>query len=154
MEFIDTHAHLDFEYDTGKTVDTIIDDAAKVGVNKIITISSDIKSLDTSTEITKKYDNVYHSLGIHPHDAKDFNTEIEDKIISLKNKKTVAIGEIGLDYYYEYSDKKIQKEVFIRQTEIARKLSLPLIIHVREADKDALEIITSEYNNFCNAVIH
>lgn len=155
MHFVDTHAHLDFEYEANLDTKKIIDNANKAGVSKIITISSDLKSIDNASKISQDFENVFHSLGLHPHDAKDFNNEVANKIIALKNKKTVAIGETGLDYYYEHSPRDIQKKVFIEQIELSYELKLPLIIHVREADKDCYEILSSETkDNELKGVLH
>ncbi len=154
MEFVDTHAHLDFEYEKGETTKEIIQEARNNNVTKIITIGSSVESLDKICEIAKSYDSVFHSLGIHPHDAKDFNTDIEKKIKELNNNKCVAIGEIGLDFHYDHSPRELQKKVFIKQIEISRKLKLPIIIHIRQADLLAYEILQSEYSNMCSGVLH
>ena len=154
MEFIDTHAHLDFEYDEGKTLEDIVDEAKKDGVSKIITVASAPDSLDSVAKIAASFDGVYHSLGIHPHDSKSFSPEIEKQILKLNNPKCVAIGETGLDYYYEHSERQVQKKAFIKQIDIARELKLPLIIHIREAYKDAYEILRSEFKDICPAVLH
>jgi TatD DNase family protein len=154
MEFIDTHAHLDFEYEDGVTPEQIVKEAKENNVIKIITIGSNPASLKKIRDIADSFDNVYHSLGVHPHEAKDFTPDIEKEIYALKGKKCVAIGEIGLDLYYEHSPKDIQKKVFVRQTEMARELKLPVIIHIRDADMDAYEILKSEFNGSCNGVLH
>lgn len=154
MELIDTHAHLDFEYDSGKTVKDIVDEAALEKVTKIITISSSPDSMDEVKNIASSFDNVYHSLGVHPHDSKKFNNETEKKILSLNNKKCVAIGETGLDFHYEHSPRDVQKKIFQKHIDIARELKLPLIVHIREAYSEAYEILKSEYRDTCNAVLH
>lgn len=142
MEFIDTHAHLDFKYDN--SIETIIEEAKAEKVNNIITISSSVESLENAYKISNGYENIYYSLGIHPHDAKYFTKEIEEKIKKLKNNKCVAIGEIGLDYFYNHSEKNTQKKVFVKQIEIAKELKLPIILHSRDADTDTYEILKSE----------
>lgn len=154
MEFIDTHAHLDFDYDEGVTVDKILQEAKDNNVTKIISIGSSVESLEKVNSISNAYEQVFYSLGVHPHDAKDFNTDVENKIKELKNKKCVAIGEIGLDFYYDHSPRDIQKRVFIKQTEIARGLGLPVIIHIRQADNIAYDILKSEYKDHCKGVLH
>jgi len=154
MEFIDTHAHLDFEYEEGTTPEKIIKEASEVGVNRIITTGSDPSSLKKIYDIANTFDNVYYSLGVHPHEAKDFNSEIEKEILSLKGKKCVAIGEIGLDFFYDHSPREIQKKAFVRQIDMARELNLPIIIHIREADKEAFDILKNEFKDFCNGVVH
>jgi TatD DNase family protein len=154
MKFVDTHAHLDFDYDEGMTVKKILQEAKDIGVTKIITIGSSVDSLEKISSISSSNEEVFYSLGIHPHDAKDFNVDIENRIKELKNKKCVAIGEIGLDFHYDHSPRDIQKKVFIRQTEIARDLGLPIIIHIRQADDLAFDILKSEYKDHCNGVLH
>jgi TatD DNase family protein len=154
IRFIDTHAHLDFDYEDGKTPADIVKEAKEKNVTRIITISSSVESIQKSFEIAKDLDDVYHSMGVHPHDAKDFNGDVEQKILSLKNKKTVAIGEIGLDYYYEHSPKETQKKVFVKLIHLARTINLPIIVHVRDADKEAYEILKSEYDGSCSGVLH
>jgi len=154
IQFVDTHAHLDFEYDDGKTTADIVKEAKEKNVTRIITISSDPGSIKKSYELAQTFDNVYHSMGVHPHEAKDLNSDIEEEIIRLKNKKTVAVGEIGLDYFYEHSPREVQKKAFVRLINLAQKLDLPIIVHVRDADKDAYEILKSEYNNMCKGVLH
>ena len=154
MEFIDTHAHLDFEYEEGVTPEKIINDAAERGVNRIITIGSDPASLKKIHDIADTFENVYHSLGVHPHEAKDFNADIEKEILSLNGKKCVAIGEIGLDFFYDHSPRDIQKKVFVKQIDMARELDLPVIIHIRDADREAYDILKNEFKDFCNGVVH
>ena len=154
MEFVDTHVHLDFEYDPGKTVEDIVKEAVDRRVTKIITIGSDIKSLRKAFDISNRFENVYHSLGIHPHNATSFNRNVENKIYELNKSKCVAIGEIGLDFYYEHSPRDIQKRVFVKQIDIARELKLPVIIHIREADMEVYEILKSEFKDFCTGVVH
>ena len=154
MEFVDTHAHLDFEYEEGITPEKIIKEASEVGVNRIITIGSDPASLKKIYDIANNFENVYYTLGVHPHEAKDFNLEIEKEILSLKSKKCVAIGEIGLDFFYDHSPRDTQKKVFVRQINMARELDLPIVIHIRDADREAYDILKSEFKDFCNGVVH
>ncbi len=154
MEFIDTHAHLDFKYEDNETVKDIIDRALKNEVTKIITISSSPDSIESAFKLSQEFENIYHSVGVHPHEAKDFSSDIESIMFKSNNKKCVAVGEIGLDYHYNLSPMEVQKKTFLRMTEIARELKLPIIIHTREADKDTYEILKSEYKDNCNGVLH
>lgn len=154
MDLIDTHAHLDFEYEEGITPEKIVKEAAENNVNKVITIASDPASLKKVKQISESLDSVYYSLGVHPHEAKDYNTDIEENIKHLKTKKCVAIGEIGLDFFYDHSPRDLQKKVFVKQIDLARQLKLPVIIHIREADLEAYEILKSEYKDACNGVVH
>jgi TatD DNase family protein len=153
MELIDTHAHLDYDYEN-KTVKELIDSAKSVGVGKIISVTSEPKSLKKAYDIAHEFENIYHSLGIHPHEAKDYSATVEAEIKDLNSKKCVAIGEIGLDFFYNHSDQEIQKKVFIRQTELARELNKPIIVHIRDADAQSYDILKTEYKDHCNGVIH
>lgn len=122
-------------------------------VTKIVNIGADLQSSRNSVELSKKYDFVYASVGVHPHDVKDMTQQDLEEIKQLsKNKKVVAIGEIGLDYFYEYSDKESQRKWFIKQLELAKELELPVVIHSRDADNECYEIIKN--NCFTPAVIH
>ncbi len=154
MELIDTHAHLDMEYAEGETVKNIVDRASKNNVKKIITISSSPDSIMSAHKLAESFEGVYHSIGLHPHEAKDLSSGLENTMRSLNSKKCVAVGEVGLDYHYLLSPMDIQKKVFVKMIELARELGLPLIIHSREADKDTYEILKSEYKDICNGVLH
>ena len=155
MFFVDTHAHLDFEYEQDITPEKIIKEAEDNLVTKIITISSDVPSIRRSFEIASKFQNVYHSMGVHPHEAKDFNQEVEKDILFLKSKKLVAIGETGLDYYYDHSPRDVQRSAFIKQIGLAYELKLPLVIHVRDADQDCYDILKTELiKNNISGVLH
>jgi TatD DNase family protein len=149
-QYIDTHAHLDFDFDLD--TNTIVLNAKEKKVNYIINISSSVESLAKVSKLSITYNNIYNTLGIHPHDAKDYSKEVENNIYKLKNVKTVAIGEIGLDFFYLHSSKEQQKKVFIKQIEIAKALGLKIVLHVRDAHKEALDILEQEKTH--NAVIH
>ena len=126
---IDTHAHLDMltEFDIS-------------GVGKVIIPSVEIKTMDKVVELSDNK-NVYSMVGIYPTEAKTYTKEIENKMIELaKNPKVVAIGEIGLDYYWDKTFVDLQKEVFIKQIKLANKLNLPIVVHDREAHKDCYDI--------------
>lgn len=153
MFFVDTHAHLDFEYEENITPEQIVKEAQDCLVTKIITISSDVPSIKKSFDIASKFPNVYHSMGVHPHEAKDFNQAVENDIKNLINPKCVAIGEIGLDFFYEHSPKDVQKKVFVQQIGLAHELKLPLILHVRDADKEAYDILKTELKEL-KAILH
>jgi TatD DNase family protein len=141
--FIDTHAHLFYPNFQGE-LDEIISRARQNGIDYILVPATDLKSAEQVFELTKKYDMVYGSVGVHPHDTKDWDSSLVSKIEKLtKNKKIVAIGEIGLDYYYDFSPKEKQIEAFKAQIELALKLDLPVIIHNRDSDEDMMEIIRS-----------
>ena len=145
LEFIDTHAHLtDSEFENTK-FDNEFFEAEGFRVSKCITVAYDLDSLKKVANLANSYDNIYGELGIHPDDADDFGEEAV-KIIreAVKSKKIVAIGEIGLDYYWDKSFVELQKEVFAKQIRLANELNLPIAVHDREAHKDTFDIIKSE----------
>ena len=152
--FTDTHAHLfypNFEND----VDEVINRAKNEGVDYIIVPATDIKTADQTIELCEKYDFIYGAVGVHPHDTKDWNPALLNEIKELsKHKKIVAIGEIGLDYYYDFSPKEKQIEAFKSQIELAIELNLPVIIHNRESDVDMLKIIQEYCGSGLKAQFH
>jgi TatD DNase family protein len=141
--FIDTHAHLFYPNFVGE-LDEIITRAKQNGVEYILVPATDLKTAEQVIELTKKFEMVYGAVGIHPHDTKDWASSLISEIEKLaRYKKIVAIGEIGLDYYYDFSPKEKQIEAFKAQIELALKLDLPVIIHNRDSDADMMEIIRS-----------
>lgn len=151
--FIDTHAHLNMpDYDTDR--EEVIANAQNDGVEAIIDVGFDLDSSRRSLEMFSNLKNIYSAIGIHPHDSeKLFNQISVIKGLAQKNK-VVAIGEIGLDYHYLHSSKETQKRAFIQQIEIAVELKLPLIIHIREAQDDAMEILKNYEGSKLPAVFH
>lgn len=149
---IDTHSHINMI--EGITPDEIIKNAKNNGIDKIIVPSAYPSDMEQVMELINKYDNVYGMLGVHPSEVKDWNDSLTEKIKEYsKNKKIVAIGEIGLDYYWDKSFKDLQKEVFIKQIKLANELGLPVDIHDREAHKDTFDII-KEHNRGSKVVMH
>jgi TatD DNase family protein len=152
--FIDAHAHLFYPNFNGE-IDEIIKRAKEAGVDYILVPGTDLASSVQAIELSKKYDMVYAAVGIHPHDTKEWNDSLIDKIEQLaNNEKVVAIGEIGLDYYYDFSPKDIQKKAFEAQIELALKLKLPIIVHNREADTDVMAIIRNYKDSGLRAQFH
>jgi TatD DNase family protein len=130
---IETHAHLDFpEYNNDR--EDVIRRANSAGVGVIINVSSSLAGSIASVELSKRYDCIYASLGIHPHDAKEANDDAIKKIreLALSYQKTVAIGEVGLDFYRNLSPKDIQYNAFVSFIRLSKELNLPLILHCRE----------------------
>ena len=149
---IDTHCHL-YDNKLYPKLDEIILNAKKANVEKMICIGDNLNTSLKSLEIAEKYNNIYATVGIHPHESKDVSEKYLSKIEHYSNhQKVVAIGEIGLDYYYNFSDSKIQKSVFLEQLKLAKKLNLPSVIHCRDAYEDLLEIIIESEHN--KGVIH
>lgn len=137
---IDTHSHIDMK--DFEDLDSVISNAQAFGVGKIIIPSVDRNSFEKVLDISNKYENVYCALGIHPSEAKNAKEEDFEKIIGLSSvKKVVAIGECGLDYYWDKNFVNEQKEAFLKQIEIAKALKKPLIVHDREAHKDTFDLL-------------
>lgn len=137
----DTHAHLDDEAFSGER-DKVIEKIRKSGVGLVNNIGSDIESSKTSVYLAEKYDFIYAAVGVHPSETTDMT---EEDILTLKalaaNKKTVAIGEIGLDYHYEDTNRELQKKWFERQLDLAADLNMPVIIHDRDSKGECIEIL-------------
>ena len=147
LEFFDSHSHYnDEKFDEDR--EQIIKETFEEGITRIICAGYDIESSKMALDIAKKHEFIYTICGISPNDVpenmadvdKQIN-EIERLIVENKNDKIVAIGEIGLDYYWNKENKEIQKSVFIKQIELANKYNLPIVIHTREAVDDTLKII-------------
>ena len=139
--FIDTHCHLsESDYEN---IDNVIKEAKENKVEKLIISGCDKESIKESIEIAKKYDNVYLSLGYHPSEANVItDKDIEElKEIIKNNSKVIAVGEIGLDYYWEKENKDKQKDLFKKMLSIAKELNLPVVIHSREAFQDTYDIL-------------
>ena len=149
---IDTHTHINMI--EGLETSQVISNAIEYGVDKIIVPSAYPKDIEQVMELVNNYDNVYGMLGVHPTEVKDWTDDLIEKIKEYsKNKKIVAIGEIGLDYYWDKSFNDLQKEVFIKQIKLANELNLPISIHDREAHKDTYDIL-KEYNKGSKIVLH
>lgn len=153
-KIFDTHAHYDDEaFDEDR--EEVLKQIQEAGVIGVLNCACSKKSLTTTNELTLKYDFIYGALGIHPSDAYDYNDDVKAEIIEKvrTNKKILAIGEIGLDYYWdENPDRETQKKVFREQMELARELNLPVVIHDRDAHKDTLDIM-KEYPEV-NGIVH
>ena len=142
-KIFDTHAHYDDEaFDEDR--EEVLKQIQEAGVIGVLNCACSRKSLTTTNDLTLKYDFIYGALGIHPSDAYDYNEAVKDEIIEKvkANNKILAIGEIGLDYYWdENPDRETQKKVFREQMELAKELNLPVVIHDRDAHKDTLDIM-------------
>lgn len=139
---IDTHAHLD-----------MLSEIDISGVGKVIVPSVEFKTMEKVVSLSKN-PNIYSMIGIYPSEAKTYTPEVEELMTDLaKNQKVVAVGEIGLDYYWDKSFIDLQKEVFIKQIELANKLELPIVVHDREAHKDCFDII-KQYNKSSKVLFH
>ncbi len=150
MEFFDSHCHLDderFDEDRQK----LIEDIKKANITKLISAGYSIEGSKKGIELSKKYDEIYTTCGISPNDIpqseeelwKDIETIRDFVKENIKDNKIVAIGEIGLDYYWEkdLQRRELQKQAFIKQIEMANTFQLPIVIHTREAVMDTIEIL-------------
>ncbi len=145
---VDSHCHLDYSV-LYNQLDDVIMRAEHNQVKYFLTICTTLESFEKIKSIVKKYKNIYGTFGIHPHETKDFK-QVDSKFISKlisKNKKIIGIGETGLDYYYNHSDKKTQKKSFIQHINAALELNIPVIVHSRNAEIDTYEILKSETRN-------
>ena len=140
---IDTHAHINFENYSQK-LNEIFENAKNNGVGLMILPGVEVSKWDEIIDFAERHDNVYGAIGVHPSEIKDFDDTAEKKMAELlKHPKIKAVGEVGLDYYWEKDEtiRKTQKEVFIKQIKLANNAKKTLIIHEREAHKDAFDII-------------
>ncbi len=146
---IDSHCHLDFT-NIYNQLDDIVDRAKDNDVNYLLTICTTLKSFEIIKLIINKYKNIYGTFGIHPHETKDHDHVNKKFICDIKKKysKIIGIGETGLDFYYENSEKKVQKKSFIEHIYAAQELNVPLIVHSRNAETETYEILKSENKNF------
>ncbi|MGG7144047.1 TatD family hydrolase [Clostridium nigeriense] len=139
----DTHAHYDDEaFDEDR--ESLLNELKENNVIGILNCASSYESIDKTNKLTINNDFIYGALGIHPENANEFNGDVESEIKELikKNEKIIAIGEIGLDYYWEENpSKEVQKKVFREQMKLAEDLNLPVVIHDRDAHRDTLEIM-------------
>lgn len=137
---IDTHAHLDFpdfDLDRSEIIQRTLDENML-----IINVGSDFEATKRAVDLSSQFQNIYSCLGFHPHDAIAFNHEVIGTYRELaKNKKVVAVGEIGLDYFRNLSPRHNQKEVFTKMLTLAKDLNLPVVVHSRQADDEVLEIL-------------
>jgi TatD DNase family protein len=141
---IDTHCHLDFA-DFEDERDAIVARAHEMGVKQMVTISTRVKKLDDLLAITAKYPSVFCSVGTHPNNAdEELDIEVTDLVRLSKHEKVVAIGEAGLDYFYDTVKPEDQKTGFLRHIAAARETQLPLVIHSRSADEDMAAILAEE----------
>ena len=150
---IDTHCHLNDPKFDGE-LDTIVANFLASGVDKSICIGCCIESSKDCIAIAEKYENVYCTVGVHPSDCDKYDEQELENMLNSNNKKIVAIGEIGLDYYWSKDDKEKQKQVFESQIKLAIKHKLPIVIHCRDAFGDTLEILQKYTPLKYGAVMH
>lgn len=148
---IDTHAHIDM---LELPVEQVVKQMNDYGVKKVIIPSVEADLMDKVISVAKSDENLWAMVGIYPSEAKTYTEEVENHIIELaKNPKVVAMGEIGLDYYWDKSFAALQKEIFAKQIRLANKLNLPIVVHDRDAHKDTFDVLT-ENNNSSDVLFH
>ena len=140
---IDTHAHLEMEAFDGDR-EAVLGRAAEAGLTAIITVGTTIPDCEKAVALARRYKPVYAAVGIHPHEVKEIDAGTYDALrVLARQEKVVAIGEIGLDFFYDLSPREVQLRRFEEQLDLAEELDLPVIIHDREAHAETLEILRS-----------
>jgi TatD DNase family protein len=161
MIFVDSHCHIDGrEFDADR--EEVIRRAEEAGVRAMLVVgtgeANDFENFERAVRVAEQHENIFASIGIHPHDAKTLDETTEKRLTDLakSSRKVVAWGEIGLDFYYDHSPHDVQERVFRRQIRIARDLDLPIIIHSRDADAETVRILTEECSgaDFRGGVMH
>ena len=150
----DTHAHYDDEaFDEDR--DELLKSMQSGGIGRIVNVGASLRGVQATYDLMRKYDFIYGALGVHPDEVGELN---EEKMQWLKgllsHEKAVAVGEIGLDYYWDKESHELQKEWFKKQMELAKEVDLPVIVHSREAAQDTFDLIKSEHAGTTGGVIH
>ena len=151
---IDSHCHLDFDEFDGRR-DEAVSEALSAGVHTIVNIGTDLRTSRNSVRLAEEHDCIYATVGVHPHDAKKYNKQVEAELSKFTDhKKVVAIGEIGLDFYRDLSPRGVQKKMFRKQLELAVETKLPVVIHTREAFRETIEIVREYSGRLAGGVFH
>jgi len=154
MELIDTHCHLTFQ-DLARDIDGVLARSRAASVTEWITVGTDPQENAKALEFAERFENMYAAVGIHPHDAKTVTAQMLAELKKIaRHKKVAAIGETGLDYHYDFSPRQQQKEVFAEHLKIAAELSLPVIIHCREAFDETMQILEEHRSTLEKVVFH
>ena len=153
-KFIDSHAHLDDErFDLDR--DELINSLYENGIETVLNPGADLNTSRAAVLLSQKYSNIYAAVGCHPHDSKFMNDDTMNIFKELaENKKVIAIGEIGLDYYYDNSLRETQKNWFREQIRLAKELDLPYIVHDRDAHEDLFRIMKEEHYSGTRGILH
>lgn len=149
----DSHAHINDEKLINR-IDEVLANAKENGVNKILCVGFDKASSLQAIEFANQYAEIYAAIGIHPSEAKLFNFDLAWIEENSNNPKVVAIGEIGLDYYWDKTYSEEQKQLFVNQINLANKLNLPIIVHMRDATKDTYDLIKQNKDQVTKGVMH
>lgn len=153
--YFDTHAHYDDEKFRQDQAAVLLSLKA-AGVSRVVNCACDLDSCKDTLKLMKTYDFVYGAMGVHPHSVKDLDVEAVSDIYRYccGSEKVVAVGEIGLDYHYDFSPRDVQQEWFIEQIELAKELELPIIVHSRDAARDTFQIVKESDAGSVGGVIH
>lgn len=150
----DTHAHYDDEA-FNEDRDALLHSLEAGGVEAVVNVGASIQTTKNTLQLMKQYPFVYGAVGVHPNETGELNDQLMDWLKAVAGKeKVVAIGEIGLDYYWNEPEPEVQKYWFVRQLNLAREVKLPVIIHSRDAAKDTLDIMKAEHAGDISGVIH
>ena len=153
---IDTHCHIQTEeFDADR--DDVLARAQEAGVDTLIVVggAGDLSTNDAAVRLAEAHANLYATVGMHPHDAKDVSAEAMDRLRGLAgHPKVVAIGETGLDFYYEHSPRQVQRDMFERFVALAVETGLPIVVHNRESDREVAETIRNRGGGSLEGVIH
>ena len=154
MDLIDTHCHLTFE-GLAENVETVLERSRAAGVTGWITVGTDPQENQNAVELANKFENMYAAVGIHPHEARTVTADTLKELREIaQHKKVVAVGEMGLDYHYNFSSHEEQKSVFAEHLKIAAELNLPVIVHCREAFDETMEILEQHSGDVKKVVFH
>lgn len=153
MELFDTHAHLS---DEAFSLDRheLIPKLHEAGVTRMIDVACDVRTADNTVELLDRYPFMYGTIGMHPHDVSCMDNAMMDKIVNyIQHEKMLAIGEIGLDYHYDLSPREQQRKWFAEQLELAKQLGYPVVLHIREAFGDCMDILRAHRDGL-HGVMH
>lgn len=150
----DTHAHYDDEvFDEDR--DALLAELPENGIARVVNVGASLASCGRTIELMNRYDYIYGAIGVHPSETAELNDDAFEWLRQqCRLEKCVAVGEIGLDYYWDEPDRELQKEWFRRQLNLARELAKPVIIHSRDAAKDTVDLMTEEHAEEIGGVIH
>lgn len=142
--FVDSHCHLNYG-NLSDDLDGVLSRAKDAGVDTMLAINARLKEYDEVRVIAEAHPHIWGSVGVHPHEAEaEPDVELSELLKRAEHPKTIAIGETGLDYYYEYAPREAQKRNFITHIEASRRTGLPLIVHTRDAEEDTIKILSAE----------
>lgn len=150
----DTHAHYDDEaFDEDR--ETLLQELPEQGIAKVVNVGASLSSCKRTIELMEKYDSIFGAMGVHPGETAELSEESFAWLREqCQREKCLAVGEIGLDYYWDEPERLVQKEWFVKQLGLARELSKPVIIHSRDAAKDTVDIMTAEKASEIGGVVH